>query len=147
MSRALSAPPAAPTISADTAASGMERPKSLCAAPNTTAERPSIGADRQVDAAGDDHRRERHGQQPELHAEPGDLEEVADGEKVRRNDGEERDLREDSEDQPPFAIRKQARQRRHVYCGGAIRRALPRQPGACEWPVDPAMRRSRRLQG
>ena len=71
------------------------------------------GADRQVDAACDDHRRERHGQQPELHAEPGDFEEVADGEKVRRNDGKERDLREDSEDQPPFAIRKQARQCRH----------------------------------
>ncbi len=103
--------------------------------PNTTADEAHHGADRQVDAAADDHRRQRHGQQPELHAEPGDLEEVADGEEVRRNDGEERDLRDEREEQR--AIRHSETGAPMPPCLTArIRRALPREPGAREWPVD-----------
>ena len=83
----------------------------------------------------DDHRREGDGQQPELHAEPGDLEEVADREKVRRNDGEQRDLGEEGKGQPPFAIRKPAAAPAMV-----VRRGLPREP-ARVWsrPIPPCV--------
>ena len=78
MSSALSAPPAAPTSSASAAATGSGSCQSLAAAPNTTADRPDHRADRQIDAAGDDDRRQRDRQQAKLDAQPGDLEEVAD---------------------------------------------------------------------
>ena len=48
--------------------------------------------DRKIDAAGDDDRRQRDRQESELHAEPRDLEEVPGRGEVRRDDGEERDL-------------------------------------------------------
>ncbi len=124
MSSALSAPPAAPTISADAAATGSGRPKSCCAAPNTTADEAEHRADRQVDAAGDDDRRQRDGQQPELHAEPGDLEEVADGEessarrrrraRSRASASEDAAIRRSATSAPRQAMRGQARLRRRA---------------------------------
>ena len=49
-------------------------------------------ADRQVDSAGDDDRRERDGQQPDFYAQPRDFEEVPGGREVRRDRREKRDL-------------------------------------------------------
>ena len=51
--------------------------RSRHAAPKQTAASPIIGADRQVDAAGNQNRRQRNGEQSELGVEPRDLEEVA----------------------------------------------------------------------
>ena len=48
--------------------------------------------DRQIDSAGDDDRRERDGQQPELNAQARDFEEVPGGREVRRDCRKERDL-------------------------------------------------------
>jgi hypothetical protein len=51
--------------------------------PEADRRKPHHRANGQVDAAGDQHRRHRDGQQAEFHAQPRDFEEVADGEKVR----------------------------------------------------------------
>ena len=49
-------------------------------------------ADREVDAAADDHRRQRHGQQADLDAQPQHLEGVGEREEVRADRREDRDL-------------------------------------------------------
>ena len=91
-STAFSAPPAQPTSSAMQA----RRPRMQPPVPARRAEddgrQPHHRADRQVDAAGDDDRRQRDRQEPELHAEARDLEEVPGRGEVRRDEREERDL-------------------------------------------------------
>ncbi len=77
MSTAFSAPPAAPTSKREQhGRSGSASCQSREAAPKTTADEPHHRADREIDAAGDDDRRQRDGQQAELDAEPQDFEEV-----------------------------------------------------------------------
>jgi hypothetical protein len=67
---------------------------------------PHHRSDRQIDPAGDDDRRERDGEQAELDAEPRDLEEISQREKVRRNRREEEDLAGQRQQQHPFAVRE-----------------------------------------
>ena len=67
------------------------------------------GADRQVDAAGDQNRRQRHGEQPELGVQPRDLEEVGEREEVRRDEGEDRHLDGNRTRGRPFGMRPYAR--------------------------------------
>ena len=114
----------------------------LCAAPNTTATRPSMAPTDRSMPPPDDYRRAAPRPAAELHAEPGDFEEVADGEKVRRNDGIERDLREDSEDATRYSPSEQARQCRSLV----QRRHQARAPAPAQARVSgrsiPPMRRS-----
>ena len=52
-------------------------PASRHSAPSTTADEPHHRADREIDPAGDDDRRQREREQPDLHGESRDLERVA----------------------------------------------------------------------
>ena len=83
--------------------------------------------DRQIDAAGDDHRRERDGQQSELHAEPRDLEEIPRRGEVRRDDGKERDLGSQRDEQDRVAGTQSMKGRGHGD-GGRGTRTRPDGP-------------------
>src|SRR5207247_1568469 len=67
---------------------------------------PHHRSNRQIDPAGDDDRRQRERQQPELHAEAHHLEEIGGREEVLRNRGEHRDLREDGDQQDALLIER-----------------------------------------
>src|SRR5207342_375317 len=67
---------------------------------------PHHRADREVDPARDDDRRQRDGEQAELDAEPRHLEEVAEGEKVRRDQREKQRLGGQHQEEHPLAVRE-----------------------------------------
>ena len=76
-SAAFSRPPARPVEQADDRAHHDRQAPVLPRHAEEHGREAHHRADRQVDAAGDDHRRQRNRQQPELDAEPADLHEVA----------------------------------------------------------------------
>jgi hypothetical protein len=58
----------------------------------------------QIDAAGNENRRQRDGEQPQLHAQPRNLEEVSRGGKVRRDRREQHDLESQRREHRPLAV-------------------------------------------
>ena len=63
---------------------------------------------RQIDAAADNDRGQRDGQQPELDAQPDDFEQVAQRKEVLGYCCEERDLGDERQQEDPFAVRQRA---------------------------------------
>ena len=108
MSHAFNAPPAHPTDSANAAAAGSGQVPVLVRRAEHHRGQPHHRSDRQIDAAADDHRRQRHGEQPQLDAEAGDLEEVSEREEVLRDGREERDLGGERQQQDPLTVREPA---------------------------------------
>ena len=96
-------------------------PPSRHSAPSTTRREPHHRADREVDAAGDDDRRERQREQPDLHAEPHDLERVARAEEVAPREAEDQALDDEHDEQHPLAVREEplAQRRLSVSTAGA----------------------------
>ena len=91
------------------AATPIGSPPSRHAAPKTTAASPIIEPDREVDAAGNHHRRERQRQQSEFDAETHHFEEIGRREKARGERGERGDLERERQQQDPFAVGEGAR--------------------------------------
>ncbi len=91
-STALSVPPGAADEQRDERGRRWMEPPVPARRAEDDSREPHHRSDRQVDAAGDDDRRQRNRQEPELHAEARDLEEVPGCGEVRRDEGEERDL-------------------------------------------------------
>ena len=124
LSRAISSafkrPPAQPTSSASAAATRNRNAPVTARSAEYDSRKAHHRADRQIDAAGDHDRRHRHREETKLHAQPGDLEEVADGEEVRarsRRKGRSRPASASSSD--PFAIREPATPPRPDHAGSA----------------------------
>ena len=90
ISTAFSPPPAQPTASATAAAAGIGQMQIAPRRAETDRGQPHHRADREIDAAGDQNRRQRDGEQAELGVQPRDLEEVGEREEIRRDDGEDR---------------------------------------------------------
>ncbi len=129
-SHAFIAPPRHPTVSASPAAIGIPVCQSRTAAPNDDSRESHHRADRQVDAAAHDDRRQRNGKQPQLDAESRNLEEVRNREEVVRDDGEEGDFRHERQRQDPLAVRRPALEPGRIIAGFASPSLRPSARGA-----------------
>ena len=110
---AFSDPPAAPTATAHSRGrEWMQPPVAGCRSKDDCGQ-PHHRADRQVDAASDDDRRQRNGEEAELDAETRDLEEVAGRREVRRDASEERHLGGNDDEKDDVAGAKTVSRRRH----------------------------------